>query len=235
MGRRDCCLPIVSAVPTQWMLHLWSWLPNANLIEIILTTETKKYRSDTTWQEKKHPVNKQKNKLEKRQCLQKLGESTIKWNTAETSPYPFLQLKLLQIVLKWNKIHFLSTECWLSLFRAEFCYWHFGTYLKRHYARLGHFQKSSPCHWVFYQHWHISTSTADINSSRDQYLCKVFLFVVKGILIFFHYWAEVWSLCYWFTQYSKPFSLRYQIYFNDVLSKGTITCSYQHSVHHFAL
>lgn len=73
---------------------------------------------------KPHPINKQNNKLEKRQCLQKLGESTIKWNTAETSPYPFLQLNLLQIVLKSNEIYFLSTECWLSLFRDEFCYWH---------------------------------------------------------------------------------------------------------------
>lgn len=55
MGRRDCCLPIVSAVLTQWMLHLWSQLPNATLIEIILTTETKKYRNDTTWQGKPPP------------------------------------------------------------------------------------------------------------------------------------------------------------------------------------
>lgn len=127
---------------------------------------------------KTHPINKQKsNKLEKRQCLQKLGESTTKRNTKKTSLYPFLQVKLLQIVLKWNEIYFLSTEFWL------FCYWHFFMYLSRHCAFFAIFRSHSHATDFI----NISTSTADINSSHDQFFVKRFSLGKKICSFFSHY------------------------------------------------
>lgn len=155
------------------------------------------------------------------------AESMIKWNIAGTSPYSFTQLKLLQILLKQNEIYFVSNEC--CLFRPEFRHWHCGTCSNRHYAFLLPFSEviTQPPFVFFF--FNINTSLQALLTSMVPMIsicARHFSLGKKRYSSFFTITAELRTevvIYISFIPYSRPFSLRYQIHFNNVLSNDIIT------------